>query len=688
MIQEGKMSSRQLRRAIFIETFGTGALSVPALACYKGQSGFWALIFYGIFLAGTTAFFVFFSEKGWKESEILSQKQMILYVIRFFVNAAALFYFFGKTIQTVYMPESGLFFILFPAAVLLWYSLHTTLQKRARFVELIFPWIITTVLIAIILSFSGIERTIPAGKMIWKGIFSDNLFQSMENGYLLLLCSSPIEFLLFTGLAASAVPAESTVSEKKSQQQDSTEKNRKNISYLSQVAVAVVGTFLCNAVFIFLAVQTLGQTLTSQSAWPVIKMMQLIRLPGGFLERFDILPAVFWILCMIAVLSGYLYYGKYLLEHFFNNKVLNNKMKAGARPEKTESGIVILCLLLFACLVENSPVLWTFYLKYKAFVDFPLSLLLPLFICFRGKKKPWKKNIRKTDKEKKPVIKNRKPITQKTNNKKRKRAVSYFFIFTVISSMIFSLTGCQRLTDVEEKNYILSMYVDYPSAKEDVYEFWVAHADLSKMDERDDEIPCQITEIKAGSLQELEEKYMETVPGKTEWNHIYTIFLGTGMAADKRACTRLLKEWDNAWQKSPNVLLALCPESAETLYTIKNIPEGAAGQEASLLAEQNIKQDAEQNGKQNTNHDTEQNEKENANQDAEQSGKENTNQDEKHNGKENMNQNTEQKKENFEAIICETPIDYLQAIEQKQEKIPLYRITIKDGRMTAGKGVM
>lgn len=719
MIQEGKISSRQLRRAIFIETFGTGALSVPALACYKGQSGFWALIFYGIFLAGTTAFFVLFSEKGWKESEILSQKQMILYVIRFFINAAALFYFFGKTIQTVYMPESGLFFILFPAAVLLWYSLHTTLQKRARFVELIFPWIIITVLIAIILSFSGIKRTIPAGKIIWKGIFSDNLFQSMGNGYLLLLCSSPIEFLLFTGSAASAV------SEKNSQQQASTEKNRKNTSHLSQVAVAVVGTFLCNAVFIFLAVQTLGQTLTSQSAWPVIKMMQLIRLPGGFLERFDILPAVFWILCMIAVLSGYLYYGKYLLEHFFNNRIFNNRMKAGAKPEKIKSektelkntelkktesgitesevtkaeirnpenftnktsfqyslmaGIVIVCLLLFACLVEKTPVLWTFYLKYKAFVDFPLSLLLPLFVCFRGKKKSGNKNSRKTDKEKKLVIKNRKPITKKTDNKKRKRLVPYFFIFTVISSMIFSLTGCQRLTDVEEKNYILSMYVDYPSEKEDVYEFWIAHADLSKMDERDDEIPCQITEIKAGSLQELEEKYMETVPGKTEWNHIYAIFLGTGMAADKRACTRLLKEWDNAWQKSPNVLLALCPESAETLYTIENIPEGAAGQEASLLAEQNIKQDTEQNGKQNANQNAEQNGKGNANQDTEQS--------EKQNRKENMNQNAEQKKENFEAIICETPIDYLKAIEQKQEKIPLYRITIKDGRMTAGKGMM
>ena len=48
---ENKISARQLRRMIFIETFGAGALSIPAFACYKEQNGFWSLIFYGVFLA-------------------------------------------------------------------------------------------------------------------------------------------------------------------------------------------------------------------------------------------------------------------------------------------------------------------------------------------------------------------------------------------------------------------------------------------------------------------------------------------------------------------------------------------------------------------------------------------------------------------------------------------------------------
>lgn len=635
MIQENKVSSRQFRRIVFIETFGAGALSVPALACSNGQSGLWATFFYGVFLLGSAVFFIILSEKIQENALERSIKRYpdvgeealknagikrdityvdtcpltikIVYIIRLFINAVALFYFFGKTVQTVYMPDSGMFFILLPAAILLWYSLYTTLQKRARFLELIFPWIIVMYLTAIILSFLGIEKAVQVGNIgeIWPGIFSDHIFLSMKNGYLILLCSSPIEFLLFLKPAAKTKPM-----------------------------AGVVGAFFCNIVFVFLAVRTLGQSLTSQSAWSVIKMMQLIRMPGGFLERFDILPIVFWILCMIAVLSGYLYYGRNVFE-----SVINEKGGLDARKKRHIifwfTGIFIVCLLLFPCFVEKSSFLWTFYLKYKIFVDFPLSLILPVVVLVYGKKKnrekeriEKKKEVMKRSKRNNRNNKNNGNNTALEENNKGinlKRVTGMVLAALIILPILFSMTGCQRLTDVEEKNYILSMYVDYPSDEEKVYEFWVARANLSKMEERSDEIPCEITRIKAGNLQELEEKYLETVPGKTEWNHIYTIFLGPGMAADKKVCTRLLKEWDREWQKSPNVLLALCQASPEKLYKIKNIPEGAAGQEASLLAEQN--------------------------------------------------------KEKFAGEICETPMDYLRAVKRQEDKVPLYRIMLEQGKM-------
>ena len=544
MTAENKVSLRQLRRMLFIEMFGAGALSVPALACYNGQSGGVAVLFYGIFLIIATVVFYILSEKIQEQfsenaksyTEILPKSIQSIYFIRFAINVVALFYFFGETIQTVYMPKSSFLFILFPAALLLWYTLNTNLQKRARFLELIFPWIFVSYGIAVFLSFVGIETLIQPGtiKDVWRDIFSDTAIQNLRNGYILFVCGSPIEFLLFLKSAAKTK-----------------QKTKRSI------ITAAFGVFFCNVLLIFLAVRTLGKTLTTQSAWPVIKMMQLIRMSGGFLERFDILPAIVWVFCMIAVISGYLYYGKKMLEQLLLKKskepiVKKTTAKKSIMKEPIATGTSILCLLLLACLVEKQPYLWNSYLKYKIFVDVPLALL----------------------------------------------------------------------------------YVDRLSGEENGYAFQVARADLNKMEERDEEIPCQITKIKAKTLKELEEKYLRIIPGEMEWNHIYTIFFSLEMTENKEACMRLLEEWDGDWQKSPNVFLVASSPPPDKLYKVKNIPKGAAGQEVSLLIKQSKKQ---QKIKSDQKNDTEK--------------------------------------------ICETPIDYLRHTEQSPEKSVLHQIVIEDGKI-------
>ena len=75
MTAENKISPRQLRRMLFIEMFGAGALSVPALACYNGQSGGVAVLFYGIFLIiATVVFYILL--KRYRSSFLKMQKVM------------------------------------------------------------------------------------------------------------------------------------------------------------------------------------------------------------------------------------------------------------------------------------------------------------------------------------------------------------------------------------------------------------------------------------------------------------------------------------------------------------------------------------------------------------------------------------------------------------------------------------
>ena len=72
MVAENKISPRQLRRMLFIEMFGAGALSVPALACYNGQPGGVAVLFYGIL----QQLYFTFSLKKYRSSFLKMQKVM------------------------------------------------------------------------------------------------------------------------------------------------------------------------------------------------------------------------------------------------------------------------------------------------------------------------------------------------------------------------------------------------------------------------------------------------------------------------------------------------------------------------------------------------------------------------------------------------------------------------------------
>lgn len=98
--------------------FGAGALSVPALACYNGQSGGVAVLFYGIFLIIATVVFYILSEKIQEQfsenaksyAEILPKSIQSIYFIRFALNVAAFFYFLGKRYRQ-YICRKAVFFL-------------------------------------------------------------------------------------------------------------------------------------------------------------------------------------------------------------------------------------------------------------------------------------------------------------------------------------------------------------------------------------------------------------------------------------------------------------------------------------------------------------------------------------------------------------------------------------------------
>lgn len=579
-MNESKISKRQLTRMIYIEGVGASGLTFPAAAALHSNSeGFFPLLLYALLLPLFVGWLLFLIHRLERRNPagmcagygfVLSRWMGILYMIRLFINALALFYFFGLSIQKIYMPDASLLMILLPFALLLWYCTQTTLQKRARFLELLFPWVMALFVILVFFAILGLEGKVHLPEL------QDDISTVLGNGYLLLLCSTPLEFLLFLVPAVTKdiwerqSPREladegGTISVTEKCQEGQSGGNcvvpddhwwRKRRRFVWQ---AVAGVLLWNVLLWFVTIENLGGEITASSPWPVIKVMQLIRLPGGFLERFDILLAVFWILCLVGVLSGYLYYGRKIGEEIFGGRVLDGRTLR--LRVSVITGVVAVLLLVFSCLLAKRPDTQLLYgfLFYKKWIDFPLLILLPLLAIFFH-------------------TGNRRKREENRSGRRGGRAAAFLAVFAAAGM----LSGCAHQADVEEKSYVLSLYVEENGTD---YEYWLFTADLADMKSQEDNIPCSTIHFTAKDMKTMEEKYAKTESGILEWNHIDTIFLGPDLAQNPERLDTFLREWEASWQKSPDVLLSVCSQSPQELLDIKNIPEGAAGQEVNRIVE-------------------------------------------------------------------------------------------------------
>ena len=679
-MRESRISQRQLTRMIYIEGVGASGLTFPAVAAFRSQSeGLWPVALYALWLVLFAAWLLFvirrlelrkpaamYAGYGFALNRWLG----LVYMARLFLNSLALFSFFGLTIRKIYMPDRSMFLILLPFALLLWYCSQTTLQKRARFMELLFPWIVSLFLILVLFALLALEGRFHVPPLQEE---SGVLF---NNSYVLLLCTTPLEFLLFlmpavtgnlwadgfTAKSGKAARAEGTMGTESTQQETAPECAAESLRLqqseirdpkqetwwrkrCNQVWRAVGGVLLWNVLLWFVTIENLGGQITASSPWPVIKVMQLIRLPGGFLERFDILLAMFWILCLVGVLSGYLYYGRKIGEEIFGGRLPDGRTLR--RRAACVTAAVITLLLLLSCRLASgdSRFLFDWFLTYKKWIDFPLLILLPLLAAFTGRPadpspaagNALERKLRSSSSgtangspdRKSPSFSGQTAgISPGTNRRAR------FLFLSMLALIILPLTGCGSQTDVEEKSYVLTLYVDIAgdaagdaagSTSEDAagnmtgntaagtaesatgntakdvagnatgnvaedtgagdYEYWLFTADLSAMESQEDSIPCNVIHFIASDMAEMEQKYARTAAGTLEWNHIDTIFLGPDLIEDPQRTDIFLREWEASWQKSPDVLLSVCLQQPEELLDIKNIPDGTAGQEVNRIVE-------------------------------------------------------------------------------------------------------
>lgn len=460
-----EISIGQGAKMLWMELFSTMGLLLPALSTkLVGEDGLLVMVLGGVFALLYGCFFLWIL-KGMEENlleEVENRYKKIgqaiigsIYIVRFAIRGGFVLLLFSTVLSTILLKTEPIWVLVFTMLFLSLVGARKEMEERARLIELLY-WILVVAFVVLLF--------LVVGKVEWGNVMPLRTTDSghiLKGGYVIFLAFLPMEWLLFYG---------------------------KKVADQSAFRKKVLGTILAVLVlmlFIYCAtVGLLGASLTAGSYFSSFYMMQEARIPGGFVQRLDIILVGVWVVSMFAMLSGYFHY----------EGVIGEKLggERGRAVGLFLGGVIAVCL----CWCQSSfPKAMTNYLQYAGYIDLPLSILLPFILCV----------------------------------KKRKKVAGVM----VSCFLLCFLTGCRGGQDLEDRNYVLTMGID--KAMEG-YEVTYSFADIEEKGEGSYAQPkAKVYSVTVPSLEEAKKRYQLEHDTVLEFGHLKAIIFGDSMLREREA---------------------------------------------------------------------------------------------------------------------------------------------------------
>ena len=355
------ISNRQMKRTLMIELFSTTGLFLSAMAQNLKQLSL------GMLAAALYAVYFLCIGNHYQISQV-GRIRKTVYTVRFFLYACFLGTLMKLLVSKMLLGGGSGWFIFLPVFLLSIYANRGGREERARLLELLF-WFVFLPLFGVL---TLAAKDVHLEYLIQGGFHAEKSIQ-------VFVCFSSLEILLFF-----------------------TGERREKVKALFFV-------FGLNLLIFIVTIGMYGAKMAEASDLPVVTMIQMVRFPGGFVERLDIFMLAFWILSLFAIFSAYCFYGTF----FWG---------------KGKGSFWLSCLFyggVLAIVSWNQLDLQTlidFFQTYVLWLDLPLAVILPLL-----------------------------------NTKRRKRAV----VVTMLSALLFIVTGCgPKRVNIEERAYVLAIGVE------------------------------------------------------------------------------------------------------------------------------------------------------------------------------------------------------------------------------------
>lgn len=365
-----KISIRQIRRLLILDLFGVSSLLLPGLlAASAGRDGIFC-IGAGALLA---VLYLCLLEKVLKQMQgtyysYLKQVTgsfpgdilMIFYLFFFLLLAAFVLYQLTGLVRAWLLPEGSYGWICLLLLLLAAYATMWGIEGRARIYEILF-WFLGAPLI-IMLFFAG------------RGVNPDH--------WAPIAYTAPRDFLTGTlQVFAFFLPVFLVLFLKPS---------CSSPGKLKSCAGKAVGIVAVLNVVIYLILLGNFQVKTTQALErPVVTLMSMVKLPGGFFTRMDAFMTAIWFFSLFALLNTGVFYSGHILKELFHEK-------------KTHYGLLLVLVLVFGAArwFFSYPGAGELYEDYIKYIAVPVLTLLPLFLWLSGsirssigKKRPDKGDI-------------------------------------------------------------------------------------------------------------------------------------------------------------------------------------------------------------------------------------------------------------------------------------------------------
>jgi spore germination protein len=285
-----KISTRQVEILLVLDMFSTGVLTLPRNVAEIGKQDGWMIvilatllaIFYGYLITKLAKMFpqdTFVEFSGKIISKPIGIFLSFVLLIKIMITTAFEVRIFGELVKQTLLPKTPIEVIIISMLLVAAYLVRKGLECRARIAEIL----VFIVLVPIILIFTFV--LFEADFTNLQPMFVTPVSQLLKGAYSISLTYVPLEFLLIS-CSIMRRPQQAT----------------KAVG----VSVIVVGFIKLFVVIVVFSV--FGQLETKHQIWPVMTLMQVIELPGSFIERQDALMMIFWIISVFAVINAGFYF--------------------------------------------------------------------------------------------------------------------------------------------------------------------------------------------------------------------------------------------------------------------------------------------------------------------------------------------------------------------------------------------